>query len=135
VTPPSLPAGLDPAGQDLAFMAAPADARAARLVGFPAAAPSGRPDEFVDLPTLPGLSRGAGFAAVQVHGAHADERDRFESGGAARIARWPARHPADHPANHPDADAVRDRLRRQSDADHRGYRGVRGLTTLGLLAV
>jgi len=135
------------AAQPLAYAAALAALRAPLAPGAPlvygegiwsapptpaaTAVLSGRPDEFVDLPTLLGLVRDAGFAVVQVHEANADEWDRFESGYTARFARWLARHPADHPG----AAAVRERLQRQSDAYHRGYRGVLGLAYLGLLAV
>lgn len=91
----------------------------------------GRRDEFVTLPELLDVARTAGFAVNAAHEASLDEWDAFESGFAARFARWLA----DHPADHPDADAVRQRLEAQQRAYHGGYRGVLGLAYLELLAV
>ena len=89
-----------------------------------------RTDEFVFLADLLDTARACGFAVVRVHQATLDEWDEFESGYAARYARWLAAHPDDHP----DAAAVRARMLAQSDAYFRGYRGVLGMAYLELLA-
>lgn len=91
----------------------------------------GRLDEYVFLPDLLDIARDAGFAAVQVHQASLDEWDAFESGFAARYARWLANNPADHP----DAPGVRERLERQRDAYFRGYRSILGMAYLAMFAV
>jgi len=92
---------------------------------------AGRVDEYVFLPDLLDIARACGFAVVQVHQASLDEWDAFESGFAARYARWLA----SHPEHHPDAQNVRDSAVRQSDAYFRGYRGVLGMAYLAMLAV
>jgi hypothetical protein len=92
---------------------------------------AGRRDEFAMLPDLLDMARECGFAIVQVHEATQDEWDAFESGFAARHARWLRAHPADHPQ----ATEVRERARRQHDGYFRGYRGVLGMAYLALFAV
>lgn len=91
---------------------------------------AGRADEFVFLPDLLDTVRDCGFAAIGVHQATLDEWDEFESGYAARYARWLAEHPADHP----EATTVRARMLAQGNAYFRGYRGVLGMAYLELLA-
>ena len=92
---------------------------------------AGRDDEFVRLSELLGLVADAGFMPVQVHEAGVDEWDEFESGYAARYARWLA----DHGPEHPDADEVRARAARQRAAYFDGYRGVLGMAYLCLVAI
>ena len=92
---------------------------------------AGRDDEFVMLPALLEMVAAAGFMPVQVHEASVDEWDEFESGYAARYARWLA----DHGPEHPDADEVRARAARQRAAYFDGYRGVLGMAYLCLVAV
>ena len=92
---------------------------------------AGRVDEYVFLPDLLDIARACGFVVMQVHQASLDEWDAFESGFAARYARWLAGHSEDHP----DAQSVRDLAANQSDAYFRGYRGVLGMAYLAMLAV
>lgn len=92
---------------------------------------AGRDDEYVGLPELLELAVDHGFAPLVVHEASQDEWDAFESGYAARYARWLAAHDADHP----DRGEVLQRAARQRSAYFGGYRGVLGLAHLGLLAV
>lgn len=91
---------------------------------------AGRRDELVFLPDLLKVVRDCGFSIAQVHQASLDEWDVFESGYTAAYAKWLANHPADHP----DAESVRDRAQKQSDAYFRGYRGVLGMAYLALFA-
>jgi cyclopropane fatty-acyl-phospholipid synthase-like methyltransferase len=91
---------------------------------------AGRTDEYVFMPELLDIARDSGFAVIQVHQATLDEWDAFESGYAARYARWLASHPVDHP----DAPMVRAKLDAQRNAYFRGYRGVLGMAYLCLLA-
>jgi cyclopropane fatty-acyl-phospholipid synthase-like methyltransferase len=92
---------------------------------------AGRDDEYVAMPRLLELAESAGFMPVQVHEASLDEWDEFESGYAARYARWLA----DHGPDHPDADEVRERAARQRSAYFDGYRGILGMAYLCLVAV
>lgn len=92
---------------------------------------AGRDDEHVSLPGLLELAVDHGFAPLAVHEASQDEWDVFESGCAARYARWLASHDADHP----DRAEVLRRAARQRSAYLGGYRGVLGLAHLGLVAV
>jgi len=92
---------------------------------------AGRQDEYLPLAGLLDVASGCGFALRQVHQASLDEWDAFESGFAARYARWLASHPRDHP----DAQRVRDLAAKQSNAYFRGYRGVLGMAYLAMVAV
>lgn len=92
---------------------------------------AGRTDEHVSLPELLEIAAGHGFAPLIIHEASADEWDVFESGYAARYARWLAAHGSDHP----DRGEVEARAARQRAAYFGGYRGVLGLAYLGLIAV
>lgn len=92
---------------------------------------AGRSDEYVFLPELLDIARDSGFAVMQVHQATLDEWDAFESGYAARYARWLARNPADHP----DVPGVRGKAEIQSNAYFRGYRGILGMAYLAMFAV
>jgi cyclopropane fatty-acyl-phospholipid synthase-like methyltransferase len=91
---------------------------------------AGRTDEFVFLPDLLDIVRDCGFVVVRVHHATLYEWDEFESGYAARYARWLAEHPREHA----DAASVRARMVAQSNAYFRGYRGILGMAYLELLA-
>ena len=92
---------------------------------------AGRRVEYVFLPELLDIARDSGFAVMQVHQATLDEWDAFESGYAARYARWLACNPVDHP----DAPGVRGKAESQSNAYFRGYRGILGMAYLALFAV
>jgi cyclopropane fatty-acyl-phospholipid synthase-like methyltransferase len=92
---------------------------------------AGRTDEYVFMPDLLDIARDSGFAVIQVHQATLDEWDAFESGYAARFARWLASHPADDP----DAPPIQARLDAQRNAYFRGYRGILGMAYLAMLAV
>ena len=92
---------------------------------------SGRADEYAFLPELLDIARASGFVVMQVHQSTLDEWDAFESGYVARYVRWLANNPADHP----DASSVRDKVKLQSDAYFRGYRGVLGMAYLAMFAV
>ena len=92
---------------------------------------AGRPDEYVFLPDLLDIARDSGFAVMQVHQATLDEWDAFESGYTARYARWLASNCADHA----DAPSVRDKVKIQSNAYFRGYRGILGMAYLAMFAV
>ena len=92
---------------------------------------AGRNDEYLTLPELLELAVDHGFAPLQVHQASLDEWDVFESGYSARYARWLA----DHDAVHPNRGEVLKRAGQQRSAYFGGYRGVLGLTYLGLIAV
>jgi hypothetical protein len=105
------------------WTAAPTDAAIAPLAG--------RRDEFLFLPDLLDIARESGFMPLQVHQASLDEWDVFESGYAARYARWIANHPLDHPH----AQSVRERAQAQSSAYFQGYRSILGMAYLGLVAV
>lgn len=92
---------------------------------------AGRDDEHVSLPELLELAVDHGFAPVAVHETSQDEWDVFESGYAARYARWLASHDVDHPGR---VEVLR-RAARQRFACFGGYRGILGMAYLGLVAV
>ena len=103
-----------------AYVASLAGWQRLRVQALRAATLAGRADEYVFLPALLDIARDCGFAAVQIHQATLDEWDSFESGYAARYARWLAAHPADHP----DASTVRTKahkIRPPGDGELRGH--------------
>lgn len=91
----------------------------------------GRHDEYVPLAQLLEIAIGCGFAPILVQEASQDEWDEFESGYAARYARWLACHEPDHPYSA----EVRERASRQRTNYFGGYRGVLGFVYLGLIAI
>jgi len=91
---------------------------------------AGRTDEFVFLPDLLDIVRECGFVVIRAHQATLDEWDEFESGYAARYARWLAEHPEEHA----ERASVRAQMVAQSDAYFKGYRGILGMAYLELLA-
>lgn len=91
---------------------------------------AGRTDEFVFLPDLLDIVRDSGFVVMRAHQATLDEWDEFESGYAARYARWLAEHPEEHT----DTASIRAQMVARSNAYFKGYRGILGMAYLELLA-